>query len=376
MEVERLTARRASEGGWLAGGVNTADGVDGWVTSTNAYPSKSKVGEPAPGGTNERAPAFLSWSTVVDTAPAWVVVERASLDGRRDRCGNPDQHPRHRASGSWGPDLAASRRGSERMRHWNPIVMVVTILLLGVTPVSSVRADDCEFVLGFATLRNLMPRIVGQCLENEHHNPANGDGLQRTANGLLVWRKSDNFTAFTDGSRTWVNGPFGLQQRLNGQRFFWEWNPDRLPIIPAPTPGDRCHTSALSLSREDGGAGAGHAGVTFRFTNNLPVPCTFFGYVGAQRLDAQSNLVPTNVVRGGGYMFQDPAPTLVTVPPGGSAIFGFEWGQVPVGDETTCPTSSQFVVTPPDEFAAIILPMTFTACGSGTIHVTAVRPVS
>src|SRR5439155_10452091 len=39
---------------------------------------------------------------------------------------------------------------------------------------------------------------------------------------LLVWRKADNFTAFTDGYRTWVQGPFGLQKRLNTERFAWE----------------------------------------------------------------------------------------------------------------------------------------------------------
>jgi hypothetical protein len=45
------------------------------------------------------------------------------------------------------------------------------------------------------------------------------------ANGLLLWRKLDNWTAFTDGVRWWVNGPLGLQQRLNDQRFSWEANP-------------------------------------------------------------------------------------------------------------------------------------------------------
>jgi hypothetical protein len=81
----------------------------------------------------------------------------------------------------------------------------------------------CRFVLGFARLRELVgPPTVGDCLEDEHHNPENGDGLQRTTGGLLVWRKADNFTAFTDGHRSWVNGPYGLQTRLNTERFAWE----------------------------------------------------------------------------------------------------------------------------------------------------------
>ncbi|MFN8523845.1 MAG: neutral zinc metallopeptidase [Chloroflexota bacterium] len=80
----------------------------------------------------------------------------------------------------------------------------------------------CEFRLGFRSLRDQIPERVGQCLENEHFNTQNGDSLQRTTGGLLVWRKVDNWTAFTDGARTWINGPFGLQSRLNSERFSWE----------------------------------------------------------------------------------------------------------------------------------------------------------
>jgi hypothetical protein len=96
---------------------------------------------------------------------------------------------------------------------------------------------ECQFVLGFKTLRDLIGHhIVGQCLENEHYN-AIGDSVQQTTGGLLVWRKADNWTAFTDGYRTWINGPQGLQQRLNTQRF--EWEADYAPGggVAAPTTG-------------------------------------------------------------------------------------------------------------------------------------------
>jgi uncharacterized protein YkwD len=84
------------------------------------------------------------------------------------------------------------------------------------------NAPGCGFALGFAALHDVLPGVVGGCKVNEHHNPDNGDGLQETAGGLLVWRKADNFTAFTDGNRTWVNGPYGVQTRLNNERFSWE----------------------------------------------------------------------------------------------------------------------------------------------------------
>ena len=87
---------------------------------------------------------------------------------------------------------------------------------------TSAAAADCQFVLGFATLRDLIGHdIVGECLENQHHGP-NGDGLQQTTGGLLVWRKADNWTAFTDGYRSWINGPNGVELRLNTERFPWE----------------------------------------------------------------------------------------------------------------------------------------------------------
>lgn len=99
-------------------------------------------------------------------------------------------------------------------------------------------AEDCRFVLGFKTLRDLIGHeVVGRCLENEHYNEI-GDSLQQTTGGQLVWRKADNLTAFTDGYRTWINGPQGLQQRLNTQRF--EWESDYAPgggiATPTPTP--------------------------------------------------------------------------------------------------------------------------------------------
>jgi len=64
------------------------------------------------------------------------------------------------------------------------------------------------------------------------HNPQNGDALQlTTTGGMLVWRKADNWTAFTDGYRSWINGPNGLQERLNTQRFSWEANPNGLAVV-------------------------------------------------------------------------------------------------------------------------------------------------
>ncbi|HLY67620.1 MAG TPA: hypothetical protein VKU60_18930 [Chloroflexota bacterium] len=86
---------------------------------------------------------------------------------------------------------------------------------------TTVDADPaCSFVLGFASLASALSQ-VGTCLDNQAFTPT-GDATQHTTGGLLVWRKADNWTAFSDGYHTWVNGPNGIQQRLNSERFPWE----------------------------------------------------------------------------------------------------------------------------------------------------------
>lgn len=111
-----------------------------------------------------------------------------------------------------------------------PFLIVAAWLLTATTA----QAADCQFILGFATLRDLIGHeIVGECLENQRY-AANGNAEQQTTGGLLVWRKADNWTAFTDGHRTWIAGPNGLQQRLNWQRFPWE--PDYAPGGVSATP--------------------------------------------------------------------------------------------------------------------------------------------
>jgi hypothetical protein len=115
-----------------------------------------------------------------------------------------------------------------------PLLGLVLALAPLLTPASSVRsAAHCQYQLGFATLHAMIPEIVGDCVTDEFHNPQTGDTLQVTENGLLVWRKADNWTAFTDGYRTWVHGPFGVQLRLNTERFDWE---DPAPPAPPEQP--------------------------------------------------------------------------------------------------------------------------------------------
>jgi hypothetical protein len=86
-----------------------------------------------------------------------------------------------------------------------------------------------EFRLGFKALADQISDTAGRPLENEHYG-ANGDSLQQTTNGLMVWRKADNWTAFTDGYRTWINGPNGLESRLDTERLPWEQGTSNLTM--------------------------------------------------------------------------------------------------------------------------------------------------
>jgi Protein of unknown function (DUF4232) len=255
------------------------------------------------------------------------------------------------------------------------VILIVLTATFTATPAVA-QTPACSFVLGFAALDSLIPDVVGTCIDNESFNPENGDSLQPTTNGLMVWRKSDNFTAFTDGFLSWVNGPLGLQEREDQQRFWWEGNPDNLAIIPTPVDGDRCHTSGLELGVGSVDAGAGNVFATFNFTNQLGVSCTFFGFPGAGLRDAADNPLPTNVVWDGGPLADSPEPTTVLVPPFGTAQFLAHWGQVPVGDETTCPQAAGLAVIPPDEFVPVIVPIAIRACDGGRLDISSVQPAT
>src|SRR5438552_15515900 len=95
-------------------------------------------------------------------------------------------------------------------------------------------APACQFLLGFATLHDLSLADIGDCTDNQAF-AANGDAQQHTTKGLMAWRKADNYTAFTNGYMTWINGPGGLVHRLNTDRFPWESNAPIAAPAPAPT---------------------------------------------------------------------------------------------------------------------------------------------
>ncbi len=166
-------------------------------------------------------------------------------------------------------------------------VLVAASLLSTQALAARSQAEPCRFVLGFADLRDKVGGTkVGACLEDERFNAENGNAEQRTAGGLLVWRKADNFTAFTDGSMSWVAGPNGVQTRPNSERFAWENDPQRPSTAPAAAPARAA--SAAPAASPASGATASVAPAAAASPGATPAPASSPSAFGAASTPAPS----------------------------------------------------------------------------------------
>ncbi|HLQ35827.1 MAG TPA: hypothetical protein VK457_24325 [Chloroflexota bacterium] len=119
--------------------------------------------------------------------------------------------------------------------------LVISLALLAsfalpATAAAQTAPAPCQFVLGFKALHDLDANDVGDCIDSQFLAQGNGDQQQHTTKGLMAWRKSDNWTAFTNGYKTWINGPNGLVSRLNSDRFPWEKDTPAAAPAPATAP--------------------------------------------------------------------------------------------------------------------------------------------
>jgi hypothetical protein len=107
-------------------------------------------------------------------------------------------------------------------------------------------------------------------------------------------------------------------------------------------------------------------------TSTSAGPCVLAGYPGLLLQSASGAALPTSVVRKGTYSFTAMAPTTVTLTHGQSAYFNIGYSDVPVGTETTCPTSASVQVTPPNAFDHVVMASALAPCGGGTLVVSPV----
>jgi len=100
-----------------------------------------------------------------------------------------------------------------RIKQWIVLLLIVSLPLV-VSPPAAQAADasqdsngECAIEPRFEALRAAMPDVVGTCLNAAWNDPANGDAVQLTSKGALIWRKVDETTLFTDGLSVWAGDP-------------------------------------------------------------------------------------------------------------------------------------------------------------------------
>jgi hypothetical protein len=146
-------------------------------------------------------------------------------------------------------------------------------------------------------------------------------------------------------------------------------------VLLAPTAGattassatPQCSTADLSAQLKAGSPGAGQRYATIVLTNTSGRTCTVGGYGGLGLLGAPGQGVPTDLRR-----VASPAPTTITLAPGGSARSLLHWTVVPASNENsgTCePAAVTAVVTPPNQTSALLRSWTFgPVCQHGLIQ--------
>lgn len=134
----------------------------------------------------------------------------------------------------------------------------------------------------------------------------------------------------------------------------------------------RCATSTLIASVVGGSGAAGTIETTLGLKSTGGAPCVLGGYPGLQLLSSSGTSLPTKVIRGGHYSFTSMAPTTVTLTTGQSVYFNIGYSDVPVDNETSCPTSSSLEVTPPNSYTHLVVKASLAPCGGGTLVVSPV----
>lgn len=139
---------------------------------------------------------------------------------------------------------------------------------------------------------------------------------------------------------------------------------------PPPAPA-KCTAVDLTASPRDNGAGAmNNSAVIIQLTNHSATTCTLRGFPGLALLDANGNTY-TNAARRCGYIPCPTTPITVTLAPGATAHFKTSFGNVRPPQLQPCRQSSSALITPPDTYDQIPVPLHIAPCadfGVGTIQ--------
>ncbi len=135
-----------------------------------------------------------------------------------------------------------------------------------------------------------------------------------------------------------------------------------------------CNQVTATAGQSQGAAGTITGVVTV--TNAGSVPCTADGYPKIALFSGSGAPLTVTVVNGLSVTLSPPAnagPSAVTVAPSSTAQFAYQFSDVPVGAETSCPTSEMATVTMPLGTAASpTFALAIDPCNNGTIRVSPV----
>jgi hypothetical protein len=136
--------------------------------------------------------------------------------------------------------------------------------------------------------------------------------------------------------------------------------------------------SAATCSHITGspGQGQGAAGTitgVVTVTNTGTTPCSANGYPVIALYSGSGAPLPVTMVNGLSVTISSAAnapPSTVTLAAGSTAQFAYQFSDVPVGTETSCPTSESAAVTMPGSTTASpTLQLAIAPCNNGTIRV-------
>jgi uncharacterized protein DUF4232 len=148
------------------------------------------------------------------------------------------------------------------------------------------------------------------------------------------------------------------------------------PTTAAPTTSTSAASAACTHVSASAGGSQGAAGTItglVTVTNTGSTSCTVNGYPTMALYSGSGAPLTVTMVNGLTVTISaqaNAAPTSVAIAPSSTAQFAYQFSDVPVGAETSCPTSEQASVTlpgattPSGTFALAIDP-----CANGTIHV-------
>jgi len=123
----------------------------------------------------------------------------------------------------------------------------------------------------------------------------------------------------------------------------------------------RCTNASLTVSAGASSGSAGHVNTPVIFTNSSMRPCTLFGYPGVAGLDASGSQAAQAT------RTATPGPTHLVVAPGATASALVINTSIPSGNQTTCPTWSGLLVTPPNLTASTKLTLQVPGCSGFTV---------